>query len=232
MRRGILVLLAAAAVSRLAAQAPALPVVNAGVPRGFTIGGMVGFANADADGGTGLGVLGSYGFRRFGIGGYVSRVGGSDFGGYNSVGGSLTAKVLGGPLVPVAVNLQAGVGYFRASALDASEEQYRRWHVPVGLGISWTIPRPVVALKPWIAPRLDYVRTSTDLPDPLADPVPGGATPLITTVDSGTEFGLSGGITFGLINGIGIDLAIDKVFAKGSSPKPTVLGVGLHYTFK
>ena len=123
MRRGMLVLLAAAAAGRLVAQAPALPVVNAGVPRGFTLGGMIGFANAATGGGTGLGVSGLLGFRRFGVGGYVSQVSGSDYGRYQSAGGSVTAKVLGGPLVPVAVNLQAGVGYFRTTAQDASDER-------------------------------------------------------------------------------------------------------------
>ena len=220
MRRGMLLVVAATALAvRLAAQGPALPVMNAGVPRGFTLGSMIGFANDG--GGTGLGVSGLIGLRRFGIGGFVSRISGSEFGGYQSAGGSLTAKVLGGPLVPVAVTLQAGVGYFRNHLDDASDEQSTTWHIPVGLGISWTIPRPGVALKPWIAPRVDHTRQTVD---------PGAGAP---SVSSGTsDFGLSGGIIFGLANGVGIDLAMDRVFAAGVTPKPTVVGVGLHYTFR
>lgn len=220
MRRGMLVVVAALSAGRLAAQAPALPVVNAGVPRGFTVGGMVGFANDAADGGTGFGVSGGYGLRRLGFSAYVSRVTGANTADFNSAGGSLTAKILGGPLVPVSVNLQAGVGYFRNAASDATLASSTNWHVPVGLGISWTIPRPVVALKPWIAPRLDWIRQSVA----DGDPNTGAAT--------STDFGLSGGITLGLINGIGIDLAFDRLFQKGATSKPTVFGAGLHYTFK
>lgn len=220
MRRGMLVVAAALSAGRLAAQAPSLPVVNAGVPRGFTVGGMVGFANDAADGGTGLGVSGAYGFRRLGFGVFASQVtGANNVANFKSAGASVTAKILGGPLVPVSVNLQAGVGYSRQVLVDPTQERSTNWHVPVGLGISWTIPRPVVALRPWIAPRLDMNRFSN--PD---DPAAGATTE--------TNFGLSGGITLGLINGIGIDLAFDRVFQKGATSKPTVFGAGLHYTFK
>lgn len=207
-----------AAGGRLAAQAPALPVVNAGFPRGFTLSSMIGFANGGD--GTGLGVSGLLGFRRFAIGGFVSQVSGSDWDKYQAAGGSVTAKILGGPLVPVSVNLQAGVGYYRTHSPD----EQANWHIPVGLGISWTIPRPVVAIKPWIAPRLDHTRISL-----AADPQ-SAATSSVT--ETNTDFGLSGGISFGLINGLGIDLAVDRVFASGVSPKPTIFGLGLHYTIR
>jgi len=220
MRRGMLVVVAALSAGRLAAQAPALPVVNAGVPRGFTLGGMVGFANDAASGGTGFEVSGGYGFRRLGFAVYASQVtSANNVADFKSAGANITAKVLGGPLVPISVNLQGGVGYFRNVATDPSEERSTNWHIPIGLGISWTIPRPVVALKPWIAPRLDMIRLSN--PDA---PTAGSTTE--------TEFGLSGGITLGLINGIGIDLAFDRLFQKAATSKPTVFGAGLHYTFK
>ncbi len=219
MRRGMLILVMVAAGGRLPAQAPALPVVNAGAPRGFTLGSMIGFANGGA--GTGLGVSGLLGFRRFAIGGFVSQVTGSELDKYQAAGGSVTAKILGGPLVPVSVNLQVGVGYYRNHSPD---EQAKNWHIPVGLGIAWTIPRPVVAIKPWIAPRLDHTRVT---PGDLQSEAPRGS-----ATETHTDFGLSGGISFGLINGLGIDLAVDRVFASGVSPKPTVFGIGLHYTVR
>ncbi len=33
-------------------------------------------------------------------------------------------------------------------------------HAPIGLGIALRIPNPALAIKPWIAPRLDVVRVS------------------------------------------------------------------------
>ncbi len=208
------------------AQGPGLPVMNPGVPRGFTIATMAGFGNDAAGGGTAFSLAGTAGFRRFAIGGFVSRLRGStlDDGSVAAGGGNLTIKVAGGPLVPVSINFQAGLGYYAPGY--STSQTFKTWRAPVGLGISWTIPRPVVALKPWIAPRVDIRRITT--PDPLADPVPGGPIPTITSTES--EFGLSGGINFGLIIGLGIDVAVDRVFAQGA--RPTTVGVGLSYTFK
>lgn len=231
MRRGLgwagLVL---AGVARLsAAQAPGLPVMNPGVPRGFTVATLAGFGNAAAGGGTAVGISGTAGFRRIAIGGFVSRLRGSSFdeGTFFAGGGNVTVKVAGGPLVPVAVNLQVGAGYY-APGYRLAGATSKTWRAPIGLGISWTIPQPVVALKPWLAPRADVRRVTG--PDPLADPVPGGPIPTATSTE--TDFGLSGGINFGFLNGLAIDVAFDRLFVGGQGSKPTTVGVGLSYTFK
>lgn len=225
--RGALLLMVVVA-GRAAAQAPALPVVNAGNPRGFTIGAMVASANEAAGNGTGFQVGATAGFRRFSVGAFASTVDGSSIAdaNYRTGGATLGLKLLGGPLVPLAVNLQVGAAY---SAFNQSgeDDSHKLWHVPAGLGISWTIPQPVVALKPWIAPRLDYTRLTT--PDPLADPLPGGSVPTVTESDS--NFGLSAGISFGFLNGLAIDVAVDRVFGP-LKQKPTTFGVGLSYTIK
>jgi len=205
----------------LRAQAPGVPVMNAGVARGVSIGAMAGFPNDAAGDGTSLLASLTVGTRRFAIEGFASRFGDPADPGTNRMagGGAITYKLLGGPLVPVAINLQAGVGYWQ-TASGIAADPIKNWHVPVGLGISWTVPRPVVAIKPWIAPRLDYARVD----------VPAGSLALVD--DSATNFGLSGGLSFGFLNGLSLDVALDRVFASGLTQKPTTLGAGVSFTFK
>jgi hypothetical protein len=209
------------AAGALAAQAPGLPVVNAGVSRGVTVGAMVGFPNDAAGDGTALLAGVAFGARRIALGGFVSRINGPTAGADDRYAGgaAVTMKVLGGPLVPIAVNLQAGGAYW-TTPVGSGAGKATNLHLPVGLGISWTIPQPVVAVKPWIAPRLDYSRFDA----------PSGS---LTLVDaSSTDFGLSGGISFGFLNGLSLEVAVDRVFRGGVEQKPTTIGAGVSFTFK
>src|SRR5918995_3967656 len=94
------------------AQVRGIPVYNAGVPRGIGVYGDVGFSNDDAGGGTAYAVTGRAGFGPFGATAMLST--------YNpdgpadsdlSVGATLNYRIFGGPLVPLAVTLQGGIGY-------------------------------------------------------------------------------------------------------------------------
>ena len=58
---------------------------------------------------------------------------------------------------------------------------------------------------PWIAPRLDMVRISGDNPS-----------------NTETNFGLSSGIEFNLLNGFGLHAAYDRVFLDGEDPRSSV----------
>ena len=205
MRTGALAVGLFLGATPIAAQAPGVPIVNAGFSRGFTLGSMVGFNNASAGDGTGFMVSGTVGFRRIAVGGFVSGLTGSMLSSETRVAGGATVavKLAGGPLVPVAITLLTGAGYYSVDrSLTTS------WRVPVGLGISWTIPQPVVALKLWASPRLDYARVR------------------------GSDFGLSGGVNLGFLNGFGIDLAVDRLFASEPSSKPASFGLGASYHFK
>lgn len=199
-----------------AAQVRGIPVYNSGVPRGLGLYGDVGFANDEAGGGTGYGLTGKAGFGPLGVAAQVSTSkpdgGDSDI----SVGGSLNYRVFGGPLVPLAVTLQAGAGYVKAGGSDLvfPPSDVTFWHFPVGVGFTLTIPNPVLAIRPWLAPRLDIVRTSPD----------GGES------DTDTNFGLSGGIEANFLNGFGLHAAYDAVFADGA--RPGIFGLGAHYTFR
>ena len=219
MKQGVLgaVALAAALVggaSSAGAQVRGIPVYNAGVPRGIGVYGDVGFPNDEAGGGTGYAVTGRAGFGLFGASAMLSSynpdgAGDSDL----SVGATLNYRIFGGPLVPLAVALQGGIGYAKPDdgALPDLDSQLR---FPIGVGFALTIPNPVLAIKPWLAPRIDIVRTSFDGADAETD----------------SDFALSGGLELNTLGGFGLHATYDAIFADGGTPG--VFGVGAHYTFR
>lgn len=205
---------AVAAVPAAYAQVHGIPVYNSGIATGVAIYGDIGFPNEDAGKGTALAVSGRAGFGPFGATAILSTFnpegpGDSDL----SVGGTLNYKIFGGPLIPLSVTLQGGIGYSKPDIglLPGSDVSQLRF--PVGLGFALTIPNPALAIKPWIAPRLDIVRFSG-----------GGAS------DTETNFGIGGGLELNLLSGLGVHAAYDRVFSDGGDP--SVFGVGAHYAFR
>ena len=197
------------------AQVRGIPVYNAGVPRGIGIYGDVGFPNDEAGGGTAYAVTGRAGFGPFGATAMLST--------YNpdgpadsdlSVGATLNYRVFGGPLVPLAVTLQGGIGYAKPDNGALPDPDVTELRFPVGVGFALTIPNPVLAIKPWLAPRLDFVRRSA----------PGVDT------ESNNEFALSGGIELNTLGGFGLHATYDAIFDESGTPG--VFGVGAHYTFR
>jgi hypothetical protein len=197
------------------AQVRGIPVYNVGVPRGIGVYGDVGFPNDKAGGGTAYAVTGRAGFGPFGATAILSSYnpdgpGDSDL----SVGATLNYRVFGGPLVPLAVTLQGGIGYAKPEVGTLPNDNVTELRFPVGVGFTLTIPNPVLAIKPWLAPRLDVVRVSADGVDAQTD----------------TEFALSGGIELNTLGGFGLHATYDAIFAEGGTPG--VFGVGAHYTFR
>jgi hypothetical protein len=197
------------------AQVRGIPVYNAGVPRGVGIYGDVGFPNDEAGGGTGYGVTGRAGFGVFGATAILSSYnpdgpGDSDL----SVGATLNYRVFGGPLVPLSVTLQGGIGYAKPEDGTLPDLDVTQLRFPIGVGFALTIPNPALAIKPWLAPRIDIVRTSVENADAETD----------------SEFGLSGGIELNTLGGFGVHATYDAIFADGGTPG--VFGVGAHYTFR
>jgi hypothetical protein len=195
------------------AQVRGIPVYNSGVSTGVAIYGDVGFPNDDAGKGTAFAVSGRAGFGPFGATAILSTFNpdgpaGSDL----SVGATLNYKVFGGPLIPLSVTLQGGIGYSKPdSGLLPGDETELRF--PVGLGLALTIPNPALAVRPWIAPRLDIIRLSG-----------GGLS------NTETNFGLGGGLELNMLNGFGLHAAYDRVFTDGGDP--SVFGLGAHYAFR
>jgi len=188
----------------LSAQVPRLPVVNNGVPRGILVAGDVGFPDAESGGGETYAATGAIGLGMLGFTGTLGTT--SPDGGSSSAeyGGTANLRLIGGPLIPFFVNLQGGVGY-------ADIDGAKTTHVPIGVGLGLTIPLPIFGLKPWFAPRWDYVSVSG---------VASG---------SNSAFGYSAGIDINFIFGLGLRTAYDWIDG-GDQPNPTVWSVGAKWS--
>ena len=203
------------------AQVRGIPVYNSGIATGIALYADVGFPNTEAGKGTGLAISGRAGFGPLGATAMLSTFNpdgppGSEL----SVGATLNYKMFGGPLIPVSVTLQGGIGYAKPDAgllpappPGSGGQDITELRFPVGIGLALTIPNPALAIKPWIAPRIDIVRSS------------GGGQ---SNTDS--NFGLSGGLELNLLSGLGVQAAYDRVFIDGGDP--SVFGLGAHYTFR
>ncbi len=134
--------------------------------------------------------------------------------------GNAALKVFGGPLVPVSVSVQAGVGYLKQVSGPFSTTTIS---VPLGVGAAVNVPTPGVSLSPWAAARVQLNAVSSG---------DNSATQ--------TGYGLSGGVNLGLPLGFGLHAALDwSMFSRKTSGIVTlqkretlVVGLGLHYTFK
>ncbi|HSC58783.1 MAG TPA: outer membrane beta-barrel protein [Gemmatimonadales bacterium] len=189
------------------AQVAGLPRFNSGIGTGIGINADVGFPNADAGKGHTYGLTGSVALGPLG---FTATVASNKPDGGTSdtwVGATANFKIFGGPLVPVTVNAQVGAGY--ASGLQGTT--IKQLNVPFGLGIAVNIPSPALSIKPWIAPRMEYVRQE------------GGALPGTQTQ---TKFGLSAGVNLGLAGGLGIRVAYDMIKLNNISPSTFSVGVG------
>jgi len=192
-----------------AAQSYGLPLVNNGVPTGVSVAADVGFPSDEFGGGTSYGGQVRFGGGVLGLTGAVTRLD-PDAAGLlpvTSYGAAVTARLFGGPLVPFRVLLQSGIVRW-----DSQEDDIvgiGRTRVPISLGFAATIPVPAFAVKPWIAPRADLLA--------------GGGE------GTGFDWGISGGIEVGFLNGLSLRAAYDRSFVETESysNRPSVWSVGL-----
>jgi hypothetical protein len=196
------------------AQVNGIPVYNSGIPTGIAIYGDIGFPNTDAGKGRALAVSGRAGFGPFGATAILSTFNPEGPGDSKvAVGGTLNYKIFGGPLIPLSVTLQGGIGYSKPDAGFLPSGEVNEFRFPIGVGFALTIPNPALAIKPWIAPRVDIVRRSGD-----------------GLSDTESNFGLGGGLELNLLSGLGLHAAYDRVFVDGGDP--SVFGFGAHYAFR
>ena len=196
------------------AQVRGIPVYNSGIPTGIAIYGDIGFPNEEAVKGRAFAVSGRAGFGPFGATAILSTFnpeGPED--NELSVGATLNYKIFGGPLIPLSVTLQGGIGYSKPELGFLPSDEVNEFRFPVGVGFALTIPNPALAIKPWIAPRLDIVRYSGD-----------------GFSDTESNFGLGAGLELNLLSGLGVHAAYDRVFLDGGDP--SIFGFGAHYTFR
>lgn len=123
------------------------------------------------------------------------------------LGASLT--IFGGPLVPLKVSWQAGVD----KALDDTGSG-KPWRGHVGVGAALTIPAAVVSIRPWIAPRLDYLKDQ-----PVSGPRVKGS--------------LSAGIDLGMLNGLGLRVGYDsRIGWDNGNRRASGISIGASYHFR
>jgi hypothetical protein len=121
--------------------------------------------------------------------------------GITSLGGNADFRLIGGSLLPVAINLQAG-----AAHSDSTAQGPAATRVIGAVGISVPLPTPGFSIEPYFSPGIRYTRAS------------GGA--------NSTEFGYVFGanLSFGVL---GAHLAYDNERKQGGG-NIGVFGVGLH----
>jgi hypothetical protein len=119
-----------------------------------------------------------------------------------SFGADAAVTVIKGPMVPVSVSLQAGVGSYKVLGT-------RVYNVPVGAALAFNVKSPGASVEPWVAPRLNIVHS---------------------TGSTQSKFGASGGVNVGLPSGLGFHVALDYVAISGAAP--LTAGAGLHYAIK
>ena len=203
-------------VAKLGAQDTAIPVRNAGVPQGISLGVDVGFgrlkpAGSASDRSRAVAAAGSLGLGPLGLTIGVSRVTLDPMSGPNQTSSVLTGAaqftVFGGPLVPLKIIWQAG-GH--RSLTGGAGSPWRGWG---GIGAALTIPAAVLSIKPWLAPRVDYIGSR---------PVTGGR----------FKTALSAGIDLGLLNGFGVRAGYDSRLGwsdGGTSASGVSIGASYHF---
>lgn len=195
-------------VGPAAGQAPGIPVYGGGFSPTIEIEGVLAFPTADSrtEDGFVVGATGTVSLGRIGVWATAGRLLASAEGAEDRMvyGAMAGVKVVGGPLSPLGVYLQGGAGSMEDNDPASSTVVY-----PVGLAATLTIPTPYVSVRPWLAPRADITRTTTN-------------------GESETEqvFAMSAGVDLTLLTGLSFRASYDKI---KNLDGIVGLGVALHF---
>src|SRR2546430_13539691 len=133
---------------------------------GFTIYGDYSRPNTEAGGGTAFGGRVTLGAGTFTLTGGVSSWD-PDLVSQRllSVGGTAGFRLIGGSLIPVAVNLQLGGGHsFEVTSSTTTSPLQTMLHAAVGLSVP--LPPPALGTGPFVCPGTPYPHYSNVAPDP------------------------------------------------------------------
>jgi hypothetical protein len=149
MKRIMTVLaLTAVAAAPAAAQWFGMPVWNS--PKGgtgVTINGDLGMPNNNGGKGTAFGARGTIGLANLSLtAGVVSWKPDGAADNVTSVGGNAAFKIIGGSLIPVALNLQVGAA--RAGAANGTDATTR---LTAGGGVAVSVPTPGISIEPYLS---------------------------------------------------------------------------------
>jgi hypothetical protein len=217
----VLVMVSALEVAPLTGQAIGIPIRNTGVITGLSVGVDLGFGKVDASGvdetSKALGVTGRAGFGPLGVSLGVARtwinretLGDLDA---NTVAATAELAMIGGPMIPLKVTWQAAA----ARLLDGVDPgQVQPWRASVGLGVAVAFPTVVLAIRPWVSPRLEYI---------------GGE----QGVDGRHRLkgAVSAGVDLTMISGLSIRAAYDSRLGwYDATNRASGISVGLGYSFR
>jgi hypothetical protein len=218
MKRMMTVLaLVAFAATPVAAQLAGMPVWNS--PKGgtgVTINGDFASNNDNAGGGSAFGARASIGLVNLTLGAGVATWD-SDLSNdkITTFAGNAGFRIIGGSLLPVAVNLQFGAGRSNevSSGVPGSPIPAITT-VTAAVGLSTSLPTPGLSIEPYFSPGIRYYKASNP---PTGFP------------DSESNFGFTIGanVNFGML---GVHLAYDSESGDGSTGG--IFGIGAHVALR
>lgn len=201
----------ALAAAPAAAQVRGLPVVNSGAGKLVSIGADIGFGNDASGTGTAYGLTGGLGFGPLGVTATLGSAEGLDGDRHATYGATVSSRLVGGPLAPIAITLQGGAG--RSQVVDGVlDNDINETRLHAGLGVALRVPLPILSFKPWIAPRLQYTDYTGD-------------------GNSSTDLAVSAGLDFDFIMGLGVRASYDRIFVEGAGSDPHVFALGGYWRF-
>jgi len=210
-RIAVLMMMIACAASPAVAQWLGMPAWNN--PKGgtgVTINGDVGVPNTDAGKGTAFGARGTLGLANIsftaGIASWKPKGASASS---TSVGGVAQFRVIGGSLIPIALNIQLGAG--TASAITSGTVTSPKFtNILAGAGLSVNVPTPGLSIEPYLSVSNRWHKPS------------GGS----TVSNIGWVLGANVGLGM-----LGLHVAYDSEKLNGGGTAG-VIGIGAHFALK
>jgi len=207
-REWLLVALAIGAAAPASAQLIGMPVWNSpSGGTGLTISGDYGKPDNNGGSGSAFGGRATLGLGTLSVTAGLASDKPSGGSSVTSYGGDLAFRVIGGPLVPVKINIQGGAAHASVSGVGYT-------NVTGAVGIGVTLPMPGISIEPYISPGIRYQKVGS------IGPIAGA---------SSTNFGFAVGanVGFGML---GVHLAYD--LTKVSGGNVGIFGIGVHLALK
>jgi hypothetical protein len=200
------------------AQVPAMPVLYwPSNTSGPSIHATYSLASGELGRQRAAGLMLGYAGGRFHLTGTLARVGSRDDRHFGTTAGGVNASIrlLHRFSPAISVNLQGGVG---GGSFDEAGGSRSQLNLPVGIGFAFLAPMPIGNIEVWGAPRVQLRRTRF------------AAT---STTDTGIGGGISLGIEWTSVHGVGAHLGLDWLRIQSAAGAGGVtersLGVGLHF---
>ena len=208
MKRIMTVLaLAAFAAAPAAAQWLGMPVWNS--PKGgtgVTISGDLAMPNADWGKGTAFGVRGSLGLANLqltaGLANWKPDGAPESF---TSIGGNAAFRIIGGSLLPIALNLQVG-----AATIAAANSLPSQTRLTAGGGVAVSVPTPGISIEPYLSLTNRWYKASG---------ISGTTSNFGWTLGANANFGM-----------FGVHVAYDSESNSGTTGG--IIGIGAHIALK